>query len=329
MPLVLTDKDVADLLTMEDAIEAVEEAFRQLALGGASMVPRITTQPPESSAQYYLKWLMPGTIHGMGIMGAKFLIAVSPGGQPRGRTRFIILLFDSNDGSLLAEMSGSEFTKIRTAAVTAVGTRYLARKDSRTLGLIGSSKLAQQQAVAISVVLPIEKIKVYSRTPANREACAQELSQLLKADVTAVESSDDAVTGSDVIVTCTSSREPVFRGALLEAGMHVNAIGSSYPDQREVDDQTVLRSKIVAEYLQQALQEAGDLVIPIKSGVLSPRKVYGEISEIVGGKKPGRVTPEEITLFKTNGIAIEDIACAFKVYQRAREQGRGQEMASI
>ena len=329
MPLVLTDKDVADLLTMEDAIEAVEEAFRQLALGGASIVPRITTPPPESSAQYYLKWLMPGTLHGIGVMGGKFLIASSPGGQPRGRTRFIILLFDSNDGSLLAEMSGSEFTKIRTAAVTAVGTRYLAREESRTLGLIGSSKLAQQQAIAISVVLPIEKIKVYSRTPANREGCAQELRRLLKANVTAVESSDDAVTGSDVIVTCTDSKEPVFRGELLEPGMHVNAIGSSSPDYREVDDQTVLRSKIVAEYLQQTLQEAGDLVIPIKNGVLSPSKVYGEISEIVGGTKPGRVTPEEITLFKTNGIAIEDIACAFKVYKRAREQGRGQEMASI
>ena len=131
------------------------------------------------------------------------------------------------------------------------------------------------------------------------------------------------------------SLRPIFRfvtsprGELLEPGIHLNVIGSSLPDQREVDDQTIRSSKIVAEHVEQALMEAGDLVIPIRNGVMTPADVYGEMSEIVGGIKPGRESAEEITLFKTNGIAVEDIACAFTVYRRAREQGIGQEINAI
>jgi len=241
----------------------------------------------------------------------------------------MVVLFDSNDGSLLAVMSGRALSTIKTAAVTGVGTKYLARKNARTLGIIGSTRLAEAQAVAVSMVRPIERIKVYSPTLAHREHCARAIANAVKADVIAVDTSDKAVHGSDIVVTVTNSKLPVFRGELLEPGTHLNVIGSSLPDHREVDDHTIRSSKIVAEFLQQALIEAGDLVIPIRNGVITPSDVYGEMSEIVGGKKPGRESAEEITLFKTNGIAVEDLACALIVYQRAREQGIGQEINAI
>lgn len=329
MPLLLNDLEVEDLLRMEDAMEVVEEAFRQLAVGGASMVARITTPPPDAPGQYYLRWLMPGTIHSMGVMGAKILVAPSPGDAPGGPTRLMVFLFDSNDGSLLAAMSGRALSTIKTGAVTGVGTKYLARPDSRTLGIIGSTRLAEAQAVAVSIVRSIERIKVYSPTPAHRERCARAIAKTVNVDVTAVDTSDEAVSGSDIVVTATNSKEPVFRGELLEPGTHLNVIGSSLPDHREVDDHTIRSSKIVAEHVEQALMEAGDLVIPIRNGVMTPADVYGEISEIVAGKKPGRESAEEITLFKTNGIAVEDIACAFTVYQRAGAQGIGQEINAI
>ncbi|MBI4484085.1 MAG: ornithine cyclodeaminase family protein [Acidobacteria bacterium] len=314
---------------MEDAIESVEEGFRQMARGGASMVPRFTLSPPQAPGHFYLKWLMPGTLHGMSAMGAKILIAPAPGASPSLRGRFLILLFDSKDGSLLAEIAGQAFTRIRTGAVTAVGTKYLSRADSSTLALLGSSKLAQVQARAICAVRPIKKIKVYSPTRAHREQCAQELGKLLKVEALSVDRSEDAVSGSDILVTVSNSREPILRGALLPKGIHINAVGSGVPDHRELDDTTLLRSKIVLEHLEQVLKESGDLVIPIRNGVITPKEVHAEISEIIVGKKPGRVSPEEITLFKTTGIAIEDIACALKVYQRARERGQGVDFGSL
>ena len=329
MPLLLNDLEVEDLLRMEDAIEVVEEALRQLAVGGASMVARITTKPPDAPGKYYLRWLMPGTIHSMGVMGAKFLVAPSRGYEPSGPTRLMVLLFDTNDGSLLAAMSGRTLSTIKTGAVSGVGTKYLSRPDSRTLGIIGSTRLAEAQALAISIVRSIERIKVYSPTPAHRKRCAWAIAKTVDAEVTAVDTSDEAVSGSDIVVTATNSKEPVFRGTLLEPGTHLNVIGSSLPDHREVDDHTIRNSKIVAEHVEQALMEAGDLVIPICNGLMMPADVYGEISEIVAGKKPGRESAEEITLFKTNGIAVEDIACAFAVYQCAREQGIGQVINAI
>ena len=328
MPLFLQEEDVRQLLTMEDAIEAVEGAFRLWAEGGASMVPRMASSPPDIPGHFYLRWMMPGTIHELGVMGAKMLIVAAPGTQPPRRGRFIVLLFDSSDGSLLALVEADALSRIRTGAVTAVGTKHLARERSATLGIFGSAGYAPMQAVAVCAVCPIQKIKVYSPTPENRRRFADELEGLLKREVVPVESSREAVVGSDIVVTVSNAVTPVFAGELLEPGTHVTAVGSSIPDHREVDDQTVLRSKIVVEYMEQALKEAGDLVIPISNGVITAQSVYAELAEIVGGKKPGRVSDDEITLFKFNGIAIEDIACALKVYQRARERGMGQALAS-
>ena len=328
MALLLSENDVRELLTMEDAIDAVDESFRDWAHGEASMVPRQTMPVPELPGQYYLRWMMSGTLRGMGVMGAKVLVTASPGTpSPRG-ARFLVLLFSPSDGSMLALIEGSHLTKVRTGAVTGVGTKYLSRESSTTLGIFGSADYALLQAAVVCAVRPIQKIKVYSPTPEHRKKAAQEMERLLEREAVAVDSSRDAVTGSDIIVTVSNAVEPVFNGELLEKGTHISAVGSSIPDHREVDDQTVLRSKIVVEYKEQALKEAGDLVIPINNGVISPQDIYAEIAEIVGGSKPGRVSDDEITLFKFNGIAIEDIACGLTVYQRAKELGRGTQFPS-
>ena len=326
MALLLNEDDVRELLTMEDAIEAVEECFRDWSRGEASMVPRQTMPAPELPGQYYLRWMMPGRPPLMGAMGAKVLVTASPGTLAPKKARFLILLFSPADGSMLALIEGSNLTKIRTGAVTGVGTKYLSRVSSTTLGIFGSADYALTQAMAVCAVRPIETIKVYSPTPEHRKKAAKEMEHVLEREAKAVTSSRDAVCGSDIIVTVSNAIEPVFNGQDLEIGTHITAVGSSIPDHREVDDETVVRSKIVVEYKEQALKEAGDLVIPISNGVISPEDIYAGISEIVGGSKPGRISADEITLFKFNGIAIEDVACGLKVYQRAKEQGRGTEV---
>jgi len=325
MPLLISNSDVREILSMADAIEAVEESFRQLALGGASMVPRIAVPPPEGPGHSYLRWLMPGTIHQLGIMGIKILVAFSPGTDPPRQGRFIILLFDSTDGALLAQVEGDDINRIRTGAITAVGVKHLARKDCSRLALFGSARYAAMQAVAVCAVSPIRQIRIYSPTPEHRRECAAQVDQMVEAEVRAVDSAEEALDGADIVVTVTNAREPIFSGDLIRPGTHLSVVGSSIPTMREVDEVTLHKSKVVVEHRDQALKEAGDLVIPIAQGTYKAEDIYAEMADVVVGKVAARESDEEITLFKFNGIVIEDIACAGKVYQLAREHGKGVE----
>ena len=323
MALLITDNDVSNLLTMEDAIDVVEEAFRQLALGGASMPPRIATDPPQGPGHSYLRWLMPGTIHQLGIMGAKILVAASPGTNPPRRARFIILLFDSTTGEMLAMVQGEDLSRIRTGAVTAVGIKHLGRQECTRLALFGSSKYAAMQAVGVCAVSPIQEISIYSPTPEHRQSFAATLRPLVDAEVIAAGTAEEALGGADIVVTVTNARNPVFSGDHIQEGMHLSVVGSSIPDMREVDEATLHKSKVVVEFMDQALKEAGDLVIPISQGTYNKADIYAEMADVVAGRVSGRESDQEITLFKFNGIAVEDIACAGKVYQLAKERGLG------
>ena len=327
MALLITDDDVAQLFTMEDAIDVVEEAFLQLSLGGASMVPRIATDPPQEPGHSYLRWLMPGTLHQQGIMGIRLLIASTPGTQPPRRARFVMVLFDSTTGALLGLMENDQMGRIRTGAVTAVGVKHLARKNCTRLALFGSSKYAATQAVGVCAVSPIEQIKIYSPTPEHRQDFATSVEGLVDAEVMAVDSGEEALADADIVVTVTNARNPIFPSDQIQPGMHLSVVGSSIPDMREVDEATLLKSKVVVEFMDQALKEAGDLVIPIARGTYKKEDIYAEMADVVAGKVPGRESDEEITLFKFNGIAIEDIACAGKVYQLAKERGIGVEFS--
>ena len=325
MALLITDAQVADILTMEDAIDAVEEAFRLLASGGASMPPRISTSPPASPGHSYLRWLMPGTLHEQGIMGAKILVASSPGTTPPRPARFIILLFDSTSGEMLAMVQGEDISRIRTGAVTAIGVKHLARRECSKLALFGSSKYAAMQGVGVCAVRAVQEISIFSPNPEHRQNFAKALDSLVPAGVKAAGSSEEALADADIVVTVTNAREPIFSGDLVQPGMHLSVVGSSIPDMREVDEATLHKSKVVVEFMDQALKEAGDLVIPISQGTYSRENIYAEMADVVAGKVRGRVSDDEITLFKFNGIAVEDIACAGRVYQLARERGVGAE----
>jgi ornithine cyclodeaminase/alanine dehydrogenase-like protein (mu-crystallin family) len=234
------------------------------------------------------------------------------------------LLFDSQTGSLLAIIQeGAVLTKIRTGAVSAVGAKYLARSDSRRLGMFGTGEFAMTQAIAIAKVRPIECVQVYSRTRDNCQKFARDLEDTLRIPVKAANRSGDVVQGSDIIVTVTNSSVPVFSGELLNDGTHISAVGCSVPTGRELDDTTIGRSKVVVELLAQTLKESGDLVIPLENGVISQDHIYAEMADVVCGRKRGRERETEITLFKFNGIAVEDIACCSRLYQRALQEDAG------
>ena len=270
------------------------------------------------------RWL-PGTLHEQGIMGAKILVASSPGTTPPRPARFIILLFESTSGEMLAMVQGEDISRIRTGAVTAIGIKHLARRDCAKLALFGSSKYAAMQGVGVCAVSAVQEISIFSPNPEHRQSFAKALDSLVPAEVKAARSPEEALSGADIVVTVTNAREPIFSGDLVQPGMHLSVVGSSIPDMREVDEATLHKSKVVVELMDQALKEAGDLVIPISQGTYSRENIYAEMADVVAGKIPGRVSDDEITLFKFNGIAVEDIACAGRVYQLARERGVGAE----
>jgi ornithine cyclodeaminase/alanine dehydrogenase len=208
-----------------------------------------------------------------------------------------------------------------------VATRYLAKADAGTVGILGTGGQARTQLQAIARVRPVALVKAYSRTPARRETFADEMVQELGAEVIAADSPEEAVDGVDVIVTITSARDPVLRGAWLRPGMHINAAGSNASGRRELDEEAVGRAaRVVVDARDQAMAEAGDLLAPIRAGRLSWEQVE-ELGAIVAGTAPGRQADEEITLFESQGIALEDVATMSLIYTRARETGRGEEIA--
>jgi ornithine cyclodeaminase/alanine dehydrogenase-like protein (mu-crystallin family) len=320
--LLLSSRDVLELLTMDEAIDSVEEGFRHLAAGLARQEPRLTLTPPATENTAYFRRVMPGLVHGMGVLGVKLLIG-SSSSDPH-RVNGVEILFDSDDGSLLAIIQeGSALTKIRTGAVSALGAKYLARREATSLGIFGVGEFASTQAFGICKVRPINRIRVYSRTKDNRERFARELRNVLKVEVEAASTAEEILRESDIIVTVTNSKFPLFSGELLRDGTHISAVGSSVPTSRELDDVTVLRSKIVVELFEQTMRESGDLVIPIQNGVIGADHIYAELTDIITGKKSGRESNSEITLFKFNGIAVEDIACCARLYKRALEANAG------
>ena len=322
--MLLSASDVLELLTMEDAIDAVESL--SLGYGLARQEPRLTLTPPETRNTAYFRRVMPGLVHGMGVLGTKLLIGSSS--SETHRVTGVEILFDSRDGSLLAIIQeGLSLTKIRTGAVSAFGAKYLARTDAEHLGIFGVGEFAATQAIGICKVRPISRIKVYSRTKDNRERFAQQLQQTLNVDIEAVSSSEEILKDADIVVTVTNSKTPVFRGELLREGVHISAVGSSIPTSRELDDTTILRSKIVVELMEQTVRESGDLVIPMQNGLINQDRIYAELADIVVGRKPGRENNSEITLFKFNGIAVEDIACSSRLYERALETNAGRRLA--
>lgn len=312
--LFLTEADVLDLLPMDTAIERVEAAFRAQAAGAANE-PRRRIFLPLSSLHY-----MAAALPDQNLMGLK-IYAVS-----RGFFRFVVLLFDAEPGNLLAFIEADRLGRLRTGAASGVATKYLSPPGASTVGVIGSGRQAKTQLHAVTRVRPIRAARVYSPNQARRWAFALEMTKALGVPVEPADSAEAAARFGKIVITATNSREPVLLGDWLRPGAHVNAVGANMHNRREVDDFLLNRTGVIAvDSVEQARVEAGDLIQGFAGDAARWERVV-EMCEIVAGKRAGRTSADEITLFKSTGIALWDVAVAGAVYERARALGRGREI---
>ncbi len=316
MALFLRESDVERLLTLDDALRAVEEAFRSWGEGRAVNRPRMRVRVPHGFLH-----LMPAAALDERVMGFKSYSTVA--GH---RARFLVVLFGAETGEVLALMEADRLGQVRTGAASGVAAKYLAREDSWVVGLLGAGYQAETQLEAVCRVRPVERVRVYSRTPERRRAFAERMGQHLGVEIRPVDDAREAVEGADIVITITSAREPVLRGEWLAPGTCVLAAGSNHWLRRELDTEAVRRAnRVVVDDLEQARVECGDLLPAVERGVLRWEQVR-ELKDVVAGIVPGRLQAEEITLFESQGIALEDVAVGAHLFRKAREQGVGKEL---
>jgi alanine dehydrogenase len=316
MPLLLTEADVRAILTMPLALELVEASFRRLADGAAVCHPRRRLPMAGKGLMNY----MAASDFAGGYMGLK-IYTVSPQGL-----RFVVPLFDARSGELCALIEADYLGQMRTGAASGVATRVLARNDAFRVGIIGTGLQARTQLQAVALVRKLEWIRVFGRDSGRRQEFARDVTTRLGVPTTAVSSAEEAVRGSDIVITATTASRPVVEGRWLAPGMHVNVMGSNFAEKREVDSETVARSDVVvADSIEQSKIEAGDLIQAFGADSTRWASVR-ELQDIVAGKVPGRTNEKQITLFKSNGLAIEDVVVGARVYEIARERGMGREV---
>ncbi|HLZ57453.1 MAG TPA: ornithine cyclodeaminase family protein [Ktedonosporobacter sp.] len=314
MALVLREAHIRTLLSMRDTVMVLEDAFKDQAEGIALNQPRDRLMCTNGVLN-----ILAAAAPAFGIMGMKAYTAFREG------VRFVVMLFSSQDGRLLALLESDWLGAMRTGGATALATRYLAREDATRVGLIGAGNQAITQLMGVCAVRPITTAYVYSRQQEPREVFCHEMARLLHIDVVPVSTARAAVEAADILITATTAWEPVFQGEWVQPGCHINAIGSNWPQRREIDSLTLQRcALIVADSLEQAQVEAGDLIIPADEGIFDWGMVR-ELADVICDPGPLRA-PEDITLFKSLGIALEDVVTAAHVYHLARQRGLGEEI---
>jgi ornithine cyclodeaminase/alanine dehydrogenase len=315
MMRVISREDLEGILSMEEVIDAVEGAFADYAGGRWVVPPRTPFNLPGGVVLYMPSFLRPK--EGMGIFGAK-LVSVFPGNREKGLPLIygLYLLYDSTTGSPLALIDGIYLTGARTGAASAVATKYLSRENATSLGIIGAGFQAGFQLMAIRAVRAVEVCYLFDTIKQRARGFAEDYSVKSGVNVEVLSSPDEVVAKSDILVTATTSPIPVFSGSALREGTHLNVIGAFTPETREVDSEAVKRSALFVDSYEGALSEAGDLLIPMREGVISRDHIRGELAEVVTGMKPGRMAEEEITLFKSVGFAIEDAVVARLAYEK-------------
>lgn len=314
--LYLTEDDVRGLLTMDMALSAVEAAFRKLSLDEAESVPRRRCQTDQ-----VMLHVLPAAAKTLGALGFKAYTVSRTGG-----TDFRVYLFDPKTGAPTAILEADHLGRVRTGAASGVATKVLARKDATTVGVYGTGRQAQTQLEAVCKVRKITKAVVYSRDEAKRTAFAGEMTKLCGVEVVPAAKPEDAAKGLDIVVTMTSSREPVLFGEWVADGAHLNLAGSNFLAKTETDPAVFRRAALIAvDSKEQAKLEAGDFVTPMRDGIFGWAEVF-EFAHILTGRYPGRQSPTDVTVFKSLGLGIEDIAVAVKVVEKARASGVGKEI---
>lgn len=321
MPVLLSEQDVRIVLSMRDLIDAMEHAL-------AKFSSREVAQPLRSVIEVGLQkafvGVMPAFMSDPPALGTK-VVSVFASNIAVGLPTHLatIVLLDPMTGELLAIMDGRFITEARTAAVSAVATRHLARADASRLAIIGSGVQARSHLEAMAMVRPIRDVRVWSPNQDHRTAFAREMRPRVNAPIAVAASARDAVDGADLIVIATASRQPVVRSEWIADGAHICAIGACRPDQREMETELVQRGRLFVDSREGALAEAGDIVIPLKAGVFDDTHISGELGEVVTRTAEGRTSPAGVTIFKSLGMAVEDVAAAHLAYTKAAERGLG------
>jgi ornithine cyclodeaminase len=320
--LVLDAATVERLLTIDVCIDLMAETLADFARGIFHQPLRMIVRPAEAKG---LLGLMPAhRASGPALYGLK-AICVFPENPKINKDAHqgSVMLFNGDTGELLSLMNASPITAIRTAAVSAVATRLLAREDASQLAIIGAGVEARSHIAALSRVRAIARARVVSRTRESANKFAEEMSSHFEFPIEAVDTGEEALDGADIIVTVTNSHEPVTNLDWISAGAHINAIGTHSPASREIDGRTMAAARLFTDRRESAVNEAGDYVLAVKEGLIAEDSIAGELGELLVGTKEGRQTREQITLFKSLGLAVEDLACAQYLFAKAQEVGVG------
>lgn len=320
MTLILNRNDVISVLQMSDCMEVVEKAFAELANGTAVLPLRTGIKPPDGVSLY-----MPAYLKGMGALACKVVTVYkdNPVRHKMPTTIGKVLLQDINTGDVVCIMDGGYLTAVRTGAASGVATKFLARKDkNQVAGIFGAGVQAKMQLWAVTIARDVSKAIVYDVSDDAVNKFISEMSLKLNIEILKAKSPED-VLQADVICTATSSASPLFDGKLVKAGTHINGIGSHAPAMRELDTEIIKRSLFVGDSREACFSEAGDIMIPVSEGAIKDSHFYADLGEIITGRKIGRTDDSIITLFKSNGLAIQDVATAKIVYEKAIAQGIG------
>ncbi|HUJ00082.1 MAG TPA: ornithine cyclodeaminase family protein [Usitatibacter sp.] len=315
MALLLREADVERLLTMDAALELVERVHREYSTGQAIDVPRERTRLPKAALH-----ILQGAVPSMGVFGYKAYTSSREG------VRFLVYAFSAERGNLDAIVEANLLGMMRTGAAGGVAAKWLAREDAKVAGVFGSGWQAQGQIEALAKVRKLERVKVFSRNAEKLAKFCARMREHLALDVVPATSPREAVEESDIVVTITTSATPVFDGEWIAAGTHVNAAGSNSLLRQEIDETTVRRAQpVVVDSRPSALKEAGDLLPALEKGRLHGGALT-EIGEVIAGLRPGRTSRDQVTLFESQGMAIQDLAIAAHLLRLARETGAGSEV---
>ncbi len=316
MALLLREADVEQLLTMPMAIDLVERVHREYSGGGAIDVPRERTRLPKAALH-----ILQGAVPSAGVFGYKAYTSSREG------IRFLVYMFNAERGNLEAVVEANHLGMMRTGAAGGVAAKWLARKDAKVAGLFGSGWQARGQLEALAAVRSLERVKVFSRTAERVARFCERMRERLSLEVVPAASPEDAVRGSDIVVTITTSATPVFSGEWVGPGTHINAAGSNSLLRQEIDEATVRKcDPVVVDSRPTAVKEAGDLLPLLEKGRLHAGALT-EIGEVIAGARPGRTRADQVTLFESQGMAIQDLAIAAEIMRLARSRGLGTEVA--
>lgn len=319
--LLLSEKQVESLIDIDELIVSLEQALIQYSTGNAVMPVRLVVPLPQIQGRITS---MPGFLNEDRALGMKVVTYFQENPQ-RGLPAILatIMLFSAETGKMIAVMDGSYITAIRTACASAVATKTLANSETPVLGILGAGVQARAHIQALSRVRKFSKIKIHSPSGSSAARIKKDLQSEISTDIDVAAGAEDAITHSDIVVTVTTAKEPILNLDWLKPGAHINAVGSHRPDLREIDSATLARAKVVVDSREAIMAECGDILLAIKEKIISPDAIHAEIGEVLAGTKSGRIDADEITLYKSVGIAIQDVATANLVYRKALERGVG------